>query len=387
MNKTKIGIPLIGSSEWMGGVTYVELLVKAARCSSLSNNINLFLIVKQESLSSLKLHSDFLHYFSGVIFVGDSPASAGNYLNEFIHCENIDEVFKKVDFCFPFFTKSQQKCFAAWIPDFQHRYLPNFFSRQELKIRDQHYTDIANFSKVVVLSSKDAEKDFKKFYPHSKSVTRVLNFHTLPIEEWFKPDPIDIQKKYHLPDDFIICCNQFWKHKNHELLFKAILKLKKSGYRINLVCTGAKNDYRFKNYFSQLNNFVNKNNLQDRIHILGLIPRNDQIQLIRKSKFLIQPSLFEGWSTVVEDARALGKTILLSDLSVNYEQSPKYSTYFKRNNLNDLVNKILLLSKTFEPGPNFNREKDAKMDSLKLIEEYGDNFIKIAYETIKLCKK
>ena len=53
---------------------------------------------------------------------------------------------------------------------------------------------------------------------------------------------------------------------------------------------------------------------------------------MRKAMAVIQPSLFEGWSTVVEDARALGKPMILSDFPVQIEQDPPSSDYFERNN-------------------------------------------------------
>ena len=33
----------------------------------------------------------------------------------------------------------------------------------------------------------------------------------------------------------------------------------------------------------------------------------DQLRLMKESLGVIQPSLFEGWSTVIEDAKALNK--------------------------------------------------------------------------------
>ncbi|WP_129709809.1 glycosyltransferase [Priestia megaterium] len=382
MNEIKIGIPIISGEEWIGGVIYVEQLIKAI--SSVSSKKKIYLIVTNETFYSFNLHKQLIPSLTGVIFMGEVTKEIQNHIVDFIYCRNIDELFSIIDFYFPSFIPLKNKCFAAWIPDFQHRYLPELFSKQMIDARDQMFSDLAELSKVVVLSSKEVEKDFKKFYPDSQAITRVLHFHSLPVEEWYTVEPRNIQKKYNLPDNFIICCNQFWKHKNHELLFKAIARLKKSHQNINLVCTGAKTDYRFQHYFSHLENVIRKNNIQDSVYILGHIPRNDQIQLIRRSKFLIQPSLFEGWSTVVEDARTLGKPILLSDLTVNQEQSPKYGVYFKRNDLNDLINKIGYLANASQPGPNIEREKVAKMEALELIKDYAETFQTIANETIKI---
>ncbi len=38
---------------------------------------------------------------------------------------------------------------------------------------------------------------------------------------------------------------------------------------------------------------------------LGFIDRGEQLQLMKNSIAIVQPSLFEGWSTVVEDTKAM----------------------------------------------------------------------------------
>ena len=382
MSEIRIGIPIISGKEWMGGVIYIEQLVKAI--SSVSINKKIYLVVTNETLYSFNLHKQFASLLTGVIFMGEVTKEVQNQIENFVYCKNIDELFNVIDFYFPSFVPLPDKCFGAWIPDFQHKYLPDLFSKKMIVERDQMFSNLAKLSKIVVLSSKEVEKDFREFYPDSQAITRVLHFHSLPTEDWYTLEPQHVQRKYNLPDNFIICCNQFWKHKNHELLFTAIARLKETGQNINLVCTGVKTDYRFQHYFSHLENIIKKNNIQDSIYILGHIPRVDQIQLIRRSEFLVQPSLFEGWSTVVEDARTLGKPILLSDLPVNHEQSPRYGVYFKRNDLNDLINKIAYLANNSEPGPDIESEKIAKIEALKLIKDYAETFQDIANEAIKL---
>jgi hypothetical protein len=72
----------------------------------------------------------------------------------------------------------------------------------------------------VVFSSKDAENEFKKLFPDTKAIIRVLRFSASIAPELYTMNPNDIQKKYQLPNDFLICCNQFWAHKNHAISFR-----------------------------------------------------------------------------------------------------------------------------------------------------------------------
>ncbi|MFM8004242.1 MAG: glycosyltransferase, partial [Dolichospermum sp.] len=107
-----------------------------------------------------------------------------------------------------------------------------------------------------------------------------------------------------------------------------------------IVCTGHIYDHRKPDYIDIILQAIHTYGLANQVYLLGLIPRIDQIQLMRHSLAVIQPSLFEGWSTVVEDARCLGKKMILSDFPVHLEQDPPGSVFFERNSPQELANLI-----------------------------------------------
>ena len=65
---------------------------------------------------------------------------------------------------------------------------------------------------------------------------------------------------------------------------------------------------------------------------LGIVPYLDLMSLMRHSVAVINPSRFEGWSTTVEEAKSMGKSILLSDISVHREQAPDRAAFFSPDN-------------------------------------------------------
>jgi glycosyltransferase involved in cell wall biosynthesis len=79
---------------------------------------------------------------------------------------------------------------------------------------------------------------------------------------------------------------------------------------------------------TQLMEYISKHGLHSNIRLLGLIDYSDVVRLIRHSISVVNPSLFEGWSTTVEEARALGKSIILSNINVHREQDPPNGVYF-----------------------------------------------------------
>jgi glycosyltransferase involved in cell wall biosynthesis len=87
------------------------------------------------------------------------------------------------------------------------------------------------------------------------------------------------------------------------------------------------------------------------VYLLGLIARHEQIQLMRSALAVVQPSLFEGWSTVVEDARALGKPVIYSDIAVHLEQNPPCSVSFQRDSPESLAARLEAWWRTDKRGP------------------------------------
>jgi len=380
----RVGIPIIGAQSWSGGITYIELLVKAVSRLPIDERPQMFFVITDYTLDRFDLHQSFAHLFNGIFFLGqDVEKATGIIRRPFDHLTSYQTLFEKIDFYFPVLVSALQSnmCSASWIPDFQYVHLPQFFSQEESQARAASSKKVAEDATLVVLSSNDVKKDFQNQFPNSKAITRILSFHSLPDDECYKRDATDVQKRYDLPDQFLICCNQFWMHKNHILLLEALSKLRKNGTKVHLVCTGATEDHRSIGYFSQIQKLIIDLEIEDIVHILGYIPRNDQIQLIRCSLALVQPSLFEGWGTVLEDSRQFGKTIIFSDLPVHYEQNPKYGVYFNRNSADELVQTICRLLPTLTPGPDIERENEAKIESEKLVEDYARQFCAIAVES------
>ncbi len=221
---------------------------------------------------------------------------------------------------------------VGWIPDFQHLHLPEFFSHEEIKSRNIHYHAICEYCSKVIISSYDALKDLKEFDPIGASKAAVLSFVVSPIVEVLLPDRQTLEKRYGFSGEFFLLPNQFWKHKNHLMVIEALGLLAKSGNRVLIICTGNASDYRHPGYSDSLFDRAKALGVDSDFKHLGVIPSSDLAGLMLYSSGIINPSYFEGWSTTVEEAKALGKRILLSDIPVHREQSPARARYFDPNN-------------------------------------------------------
>ncbi len=223
----------------------------------------------------------------------------------------------------------------AWIPDLQHCFLPEFFSRLARAARDKAFPALLRDPKRhVVFSSRCALEDAVRAYGPPLAQTHILHFTTVPLEPWFQ-DPAPFVAKYNLPPNYVILCNQFWIHKDHITAFKAVAKLKTQGVRVDLVCTGPTKDNRHPEFFPKLQSQIKAMGIESQVHIVGMIPRVDQVCLIRASQAVLQPSQFEGWSTVIEDARSVAKPVIASDFSVHLEQNAPGSVFFHMGDADD----------------------------------------------------
>jgi glycosyltransferase involved in cell wall biosynthesis len=210
--------------------------------------------------------------------------------------------------------------YVFWLPDFQHKYYPHYYSEQMLRQCDEYSDSNIAQAALVVLSSQHALQDFQRNYPNHIQKARVVHFCSVPDDRWWDLDPECVARDKGIEGKFVVVSNQFSHSKNHEVIFEAMRILRDSGKDVKLVCTGSLYGYRGQDYLDRLRTFVSVHQLEATILILGLLPRREQIALTRGAAAALQPSRFEGWSTVIEDAKTLGKKILASDIPVHREQ-------------------------------------------------------------------
>ncbi len=210
---------------------------------------------------------------------------------------------------------------VAWIPDFQHRHLKHVFDYQAYWKRELGFRAQILSGRHVMLSSEDARQDCERFYPKTRGYTHVVRFAVPAVDTIDTIAARSIADSYGLPKTFFFLPNQFWKHKNHLCVIQAIKLLKLRGIEVVVAVSGKQADPRDPEHFPRLQLLIHSNGLEQNFRLLGLIPHAHIPALMRSCCALINPSKFEGWSTTVEEAKAMGTPMILSSLSVHREQS------------------------------------------------------------------
>jgi glycosyltransferase involved in cell wall biosynthesis len=219
---------------------------------------------------------------------------------------------------------------VGWIPDFQHVYEPRFFSLDECAARDVAFHALAENASRVMLSSQTVSDHFAAFDPPAAPKARVARFPSTFAFRDLPPEHGAAVRRYGLPAKFALVVNQFWQHKNHLAVVEGVAKARDLGAEVPLAMVGAPADYRDpeNETVSRVLQRIAMLGLSGTVRVLGRVPLADLIDLLRSAALIVQPSRFEGWSTTVEDAKALGRPLLCSDIAVHREQAPTALGFF-----------------------------------------------------------
>lgn len=386
VNEIKVGFLSEQNSGWMGGINYYKNLFIAM--SKVDNPKLIPYIVLQKDKKAklllsyakkIKFNKDLKYQISRIFAkLSNKKFSKERYFRENIEIDIVSH------------TQCQDHMPAiAWIPDFQHVHLPEMFSESEIEGRNRNFKALAEKSLKIIFSSQDAFDDFKNLFPEYVHKGEILHFVAISDEDVYKKtDEIkeEVIKKFNLPAKYFYVPNQFWVHKNHKVVFEAISILKKQNIDINVVFTGNTTDYRNSNHFDELMDFAKKQNIENNIKILGLVNLIDVYYLMRNCISIINPSLFEGWSSTVEEAKSIGKNIILSNLSVHKEQSPLGGVYFDPRNPDELANILKDKWTDGESKPDYELEKIAKEQLENRINEFGRTYQKIVLKSLQEIK-
>ena len=268
----------------------------------------------------------------------------------------------------------------CWIPDFQHRQHPEFFRAFERRYRDRDFKLQCDHATRIILSSNDARRALAGFQPSCAAKSRVLQFVAQPRVSSETPDLPTLQQRYAFAGAYFHVPNQFWAHKNHQLILDALAILKRRREPVLVISTGATEDYRQPGYFDQLMANADALGVADSFRVLGIIPYGDLVGLMVHAVALINPSRAEGWSTSVEEAKSLGKRIILSDLSVHREQAPPDGIYVDPDDAPGLADAMQLVWTTRDPVADRERSERAQRELPGRVQAFARAYQEIILE-------
>ena len=380
----RIAFHVMGGAHWVAGKIYLRNLLYALR-QAYSKDVQLYLMAPAEENDV----EDFTNFIQpdGVISYG-SPKTwrffrkIDRLINRMLSRDIMVEKALRAHGIDVFFGpwlvyKYRQVPTLSWLPDFQHIHLPEMFSGAERASRDGIFLQSARSATRIVLLSETVRKDFESFAPDYAHKAIAIHPVSYIPEKIYDYDLKSILNLYNLPQKFIYLPNHFWKHKNHGLVFSALKILKDRGITATIVCTGYPGDRRNQTYFADLWQRASQWGIRDQVIYIGIVPHENVLLLIRQSICVLNPSLFEGWGITADEARSVGKHVLLSDIAPHQEQNIPRATFFDPRNCPDLAKKLEEIWCKSVPGPDKELEYEARLGLPKRILDNAQCFMSV----------
>jgi glycosyltransferase involved in cell wall biosynthesis len=250
-------------------------------------------------------------------------------------------------FPYPTPTAVQMKIpYIIAIHDLMHRVYPHFpeYPLIERFRRDTIYKHCAKSSLVTVADSELGREHLADFLDIPKNRTVAVPF--IPQSSAYDYGKMSDEesratlRKFALPEQYLFYPAQFWFHKNHLNLLKAILLLERErGEKINLVLAGSAKDNS-----ACVMEFI-KTNSMNNVHALGFVNEKEIIALYKLSKALVYPSLFGPTNIPPLEAMVVGTPVLCSNLFAMPEQLGDAALFFDPFSVEDIADKISLIWK------------------------------------------
>ncbi|HEY2901935.1 MAG TPA: glycosyltransferase [Polyangia bacterium] len=378
----RLGIATIADGRWPGGAARINHLVAALAGLPAEERPRLSLLVDPAHAASAALYAPTFPLVDEIIQIGFSQDDWRHQRR--LSVRGLDDVFAHVDFLFPLHEQALAgRPAASWIDGFPHHHLMGRFTDDEIARRKRASRIVARTADLLVLSSHAVRHDWELLCPEARPRVRVLPWRAMPQPAWYALDPSAVAARHGITRPFLICSNQFDLHKGHGDLLNALAKLR-PGQRPLIVSTGRTEDRVTPGVGAAVQQLTAKLGVGDSFRVLGLLPREEQLALMRASQAIIQPSLYEGWSLVVEEARALGKAMILNGIHAHLAQMPTGAEFFSPGDVDHCAERMVTLSSSLPPGPTLEGERRARQEAEALAREFAREVCALAREAIDL---
>jgi glycosyltransferase involved in cell wall biosynthesis len=253
--------------------------------------------------------------------------------------------------------------FVSTVLDVSHY---DFYKKKKFKeislfvyfIREYLYKNILPLSFRIITESNTLKKKIKKLYKIKSN--RIISIPNVPSILLNKKKKINIKKQFNIRDKFYFYPAQFWEHKNHLLILKAIKYLKNKNKNIHFVFSG-----RDKGNLTSIKKKIHEYELLDNVKIVGYVTDQELFELYKSCEALVMPSYFGPTNIPPVEAWSIGVPVLYA--SLNRIHGKNACLYFNANSSYQLSQAIL----------------DVKYNKKKLIKKGIKRYNEIKVENIK----
>lgn len=325
------------------------------------NNIRFFRRIRSKFLKARE-------YIYSTIHNRIRDLSVGSLLNEIVKEEQIDLLW----FTFPaVIPVSIPYIYTIW--DLGNRKLP--FSPEmnttwnDWEYRERLCTSMAYRAAFVITGNESGKREILENYPMPESKIRVVPF---PVSRFC--DLEEMAPQFELPEKFFFYPAQYWPHKNHICIVKAIKILKeKYDYLAHVIFVGS--DKGNRDYIVEA---AKKYGVENQIIFAGFVSYPELKYLYTHAEAMIYASLLGPNNLPPIEAAYLGCPVIITNLEGHIEQMGEAALYFNGYSPEDLAEKIIRLSNSDLRKVIIKKEQRIRQSLSKY--SYFDKVIKIINE-------
>lgn len=292
-----------------------KLMLKAFRSEFLKNFYKRFKIQSRFEQALIQSNCDLVYFVT--------PTNMGSVL------QNLNYVY------------------TIW--DLSHRDTPEFPEVRDFRLIDERDLNVRlNINPAYLVLTDSQELSNSLFSRYGVDPDRCL---AMP----FSPSPLvnleklttDIHARLEIEGDYFYYPAQFWAHKNHVGLLKAIKHLNMEGWYPPLVLSG-----RDMGNLNHIKNLVKKLNIESQVVFVGFVTPEELSDLYLGAKAIIMPTYF-GWTNLPPlEAWAYRKPLIYSEqfvgqvgsaaILVNPDSSVSIAEGMKKTLSPDIVDDLII---------------------------------------------
>ncbi len=279
-------------------------------------------------------------FFDNLIF---KLSNKINNFNIYPFISNFEKKLLKYDIDLIIFTSIYRKLsilkkvnFAITILDICHLYYKDFpeISKKEYQIREKILNKNISRCKAIFVESDDVKAKVADRYNCKKKKIYVRKFEAAPFKK--KNNLIKLNKY----EKFLFYPSSFWKHKNHEVVIKALKRLKEKGSVINVIFSGKDKGYK-------INLIKLTKNLKLDSQVIFLDRQNDYniLSLYNSCDAVLYPSFFGPANLPVAESWKYKKPLIYPKKFKSYVNDAAIT--FDNRSIKSCATAILKLKKKF----------------------------------------
>lgn len=255
-------------------------------------------------------------------------------LNTLILRDNIELVY----FISPFYEEVKAP-FVLTVWDLGHRKESSFpevsFCNNNFFSRENFYSKILMQASYIVIGNNEGKKQLEGFYNIEPRRIKTIPMPT-PNYVYEIQEDLSILGKYGLEKNkYLFYPVQFWAHKNHIRLVKAMKKLKEQGLNFKFVFTGSN-----QGNLEYIKEKVKESGLEKEVLFLGFVKKEEIIALYKNAYALTYASFLGPDNIPPLEAMALRCPVICSDIDGMREQLGDCALFFNPIDEDDLIEKI-----------------------------------------------